>query len=110
MHVWLILLWKEWLELRWKLAALTAVPLAILVVVVLQVPDLVLTTLASALGGYTAVATLFLAMSVSADEQADGTLEFVRGLPVERWKLGVVRITGYAYSRLEKLKNIVHMS
>lgn len=87
-NVWFNLAWKEWHEHKWKTAALTAI-----------LPVFVL------LGGRDAAANLglgamlvgtvgavFFAMGVAAEERADGSLNFVRNLPVERWKVATVRL------------------
>src|SRR5262245_38125043 len=84
--------WKEWLGLRWKLAALTAIPVGCQLGLLIFDPTLISTSLVTLLIAYGAVAPIFLAMHAAAEDNSAGTLEFVRGLPVPLFELGVIRI------------------
>jgi hypothetical protein len=92
MGTWRALIWKEWLGLRWKLAALGAMPAAMLLFEAAYDPALIPVAFVAAVMGYAAIAPIFLAMHAAAAERADGTLEFVRGLPCDRRKMGLVRV------------------
>jgi hypothetical protein len=92
MGTWRALIWKEWLGLRWKLAALGAMPAAMLLFEAAYDPALIPVAFVAAVMAYAAIAPIFLAMPAAAVERADGTLEFVRGLPCDRRKMGLVRV------------------
>src|SRR5260370_11305674 len=86
------MIWKEWLGLRWKLAALGAIPLGMLTALLLYDSSFVAPGLVSVVIGYGAVAPIFLAMHAAAEERSSGTLDFIRGLPVSLVQLGLVRV------------------
>src|SRR5580704_18878060 len=86
------MIWKEWLGLRWKLAALGAIPLGMMVSLLLYDATYIAPCLIAMVVGYGAVAPLFLAMHTAAEERSSGTLDFVRGLPVPLFQLGLVRV------------------
>jgi hypothetical protein len=83
---------KEWLGLRWKLAALGAIPLGMVASLLLYDATFIVPGLMAGVAGYGLVAPLFLAMHAAAEERSSGTLEFVRGLPVPLFQLGLVRV------------------
>ncbi len=88
-NVWFNLAWKEWHEHKWKTAALTAI---LPVFVLLGGRDFVANlALGATLVG--TVGALFFAVGVAAGERADGSLNFVQSLPVERWKVATVRLS-----------------
>jgi len=90
MKVLLSLARKEWHEHKWKTVALAAM---LSVFVLGQATE----DLAANLGmGSMLIGTmgaLFIAIGVVAGERADGSIDFVRSLPVARWKVAVVRLT-----------------
>ena len=92
MHLIWTMIWKEWLGLRWKLAALGAIPLGMLAAVLMYDATFIAQGLVSVVIGYGAVAPIFLAMHATAEERSSGTLDFVRGLPVSLVQLGLVRV------------------
>jgi ABC-type transport system involved in multi-copper enzyme maturation permease subunit len=92
MGIWGALLWKEWLGLRWKIAALGVIPAAMLLFEAAFDPSLIPLSFVAAVMSYVAIAPIFLAMHAAAAERADGTLEFVRGLPCRRRQMGLVRV------------------
>lgn len=100
MRIWRHLIWKEWLELRWKLAALTAIPTGCVALVAAYEPADVASSPMSSLGialfGYVAIAPIFLTMHTAARERAEGTLEFIRGLPCSPRQVGRVRVVASA--------------
>jgi hypothetical protein len=89
--VWAIM-WKEWLGLRWKLAALTAILLGPLLGTFVYDATSVPSSLLPLLVFYSAIAPIFLAMHAAAEDNSAGTLEFVRGLPIPLAQWGVVRV------------------
>jgi len=93
MRVFWTIAWKEWLGLRWKLAALCTILLGpvILCVFEFDVHELPVGVIIIA-AAYIAVAPIFLAMHAAAEDSSSGTLEFVRGLPIPLARLGLVRI------------------
>ncbi len=98
--IWLSLLWKEWREQRWKMAALTAMMTCLPVLSLLifgffndaQVVQSVLLMPVSGMYVYAIVAGLFIGMSVSAGENARNTSTFLRGLPVPMWQPGSAKL------------------
>jgi hypothetical protein len=92
MGIWGALFWKEWLGLRWKLAALAAIPTALLLFELAYDRQLIPVGFIAAVMCYVAIAPIFLAMHAAAVERADGTLEFIRGLPCNRRQMGLVRV------------------
>ena len=98
--IWLSLLWKEWCEFRWKLAALVpilgAVPLLILWRFAGErEPDMVLVLeLLPAMSTfpYVVIAGLFVAMSVAAGENSRRTMRFLQAMPVPMWKAALAKL------------------
>lgn len=88
--LWLNLAWREWHEHKGKAAVVTAIMLACMLRALIRgnevVADFAFATLVAVF------ATVFMAMSIVAGERADGSLAFVRSLPVERWKAAAVRL------------------
>lgn len=94
--VWHSLLWKEWRENRWKLAALTVAILTPLIIFVGRmhgspVSFLVEFTFA-VLTCYGLLAGAFLGMGVAGRENGTGTEEFLRTLPSPMWKVASVKL------------------
>lgn len=92
MGIWGALVWKEWLGLRWKMAALAAIPTAMLLGELAYDWRLIPEGFVAAVVSYVAIAPIFLAMHTAAAERVDGTLEFVRGLPYGRRRMGLIRL------------------
>src|SRR5260370_118245 len=86
------MIWKEWLDLRWKLAALGTIPLGMLAALLTYDATFIATGLGTVVIGYGAVAPIFLAMHAAAEERSSRTLELVRGLPVPLVHLGLIRV------------------
>jgi hypothetical protein len=84
--------WKEWLGLRWKLAALAAILVGFHLSLVLYDSTLILSGYFSSLIGYIVIAPIFLAMHAAAGDRAEGTQDFIRGLPVSLGQWGLVRV------------------
>jgi hypothetical protein len=84
--------WKEWLGLRWKLAALTAILVGTILCLLMVDPSLIPASHVSLFVVFGAIAPIFLAMHAAAEDNSAGTLEFVRGLPVPLFQLGLIRI------------------
>lgn len=98
--IWRSLLWKEWREHRWKLAALVAVVVGIHVWVLLvkepgsahyATPFLVTLYLIVPIG------SAFIAMGLASGEQSQRTASFMRSSPVDlRWLAIVKLVIGVA--------------
>jgi hypothetical protein len=84
--------WKEWLGLRWKLAALTAILVGTILGLLVVDPTLIPSSHVTLFIAFGAVAPIFLAMHAAAEDNSAGTLEFVRGLPVPLFQFGIIRI------------------
>ena len=92
MRVYWAITWKEWLGLKWKLAALSAILLVSAMIVLVFDPAFFPTSLVTLVIAYAAIAPIFLAMHAAAEDNSSGTLEFVRGLPISLPQLGFVRL------------------
>ena len=102
--IWLSLLWKEWREYRWKLAALTTFVLLVVAVSILIALDGYKNQswwlrISNYLGMYPVLllaygflAGFFLSMSVAAKEDGDGTAPFLHSLPAAGWKFGSAKL------------------
>ena len=87
------IVWKEWLGLRWKLAALCAILLAPVILCLVELDARMVTeSLVIIAMAYNAVAPIYLAMHVVAEDNSAGTLEFIRGLPIPLARLAMIRI------------------
>lgn len=98
--IWLSLLWKEWREQRWKLAALS-VSLVIGGAILGNVftydswSNVAIAIGQSAvfcLASYALLAGAFVGMSVSAGENSNRTMRFTQALPSPMWKAAIARI------------------
>ncbi len=93
--IWLSLLWKEWCEHRWKLAALSSSMLVVMLLVFFKfrtsVPDVV-TFVTASLMTYALLATFFVAMSVAGGESSRKTMPFLQSLPVPMWQPAAAKL------------------
>lgn len=86
--VWAALLWKEWREHRWKLAALVAIGLSVFVQLWWTAKETYTsTTIVIYLVFLLPLFSLFIAIGIAAGEQAAGTIAFTRCLPTPRWRI-----------------------
>ncbi len=90
--IWQSLLWKEWHEHKWKLAALTAIFLAFPVVMLVVKPEDFFDFHTGFLPFYVVLAGGFLGMSVAAGENGHGTTSFLRSLPGPMWQPALVKL------------------
>lgn len=98
--VWLSLLWKEWCEFRWKLAALTVsfvVGQAILMSLFTHDPwpdvwGAISQSMGFCLIVYVVLAGAFIGMSVAAGENSNRTMRFTQALPLPIWKAALAKI------------------
>jgi ABC-type transport system involved in multi-copper enzyme maturation permease subunit len=98
--IWLSLLWKEWCEFRWKLAALAAsfvVGQAILMGAFMRgsLHDLIAGLVVSmifCLLVYAVLAGAFVGMSVAAGENSRRTMRFTQALPIPMWQAALIRL------------------
>jgi len=88
--IWLNLAWREWHEHKGEAAVVTAIMLACVLRALIGDGEVVADFTFAAM--VAVFATIFMAMSIVAGERADGSLAFVRSLPVERWKTATVRL------------------
>ncbi len=94
--IWLSLLWKEWREYRWKLAALSVVILAppFLFTAMIEANSLevFIQILLGTLLSYGFLAGMFLGMGVAARENGVGTIAFLKSLPNPMWKAAAAKL------------------
>ena len=87
-YVWQSLIWKEWHEHKWKLASLLAILLSVQLLSIWRDPSVPpFFPLGAVLWIYGIPAAVFLAMGTAAGERANGTLEFMRSLPIAPGKV-----------------------
>ncbi|NOY42321.1 MAG: hypothetical protein GXP26_10860 [Planctomycetes bacterium] len=91
--VWHSLLWKEWHEHKWKLAALTAVSVGALIAFDLVAPDSLLSALIGIPTAFCILAGTFLGMSTAGGESGRKTLPFLQSLPIPMWQPGAVKLS-----------------
>jgi len=91
--VWHSLLWKEWHEHKWKLAALTAVSVGTLTAFGLHEHESLLVAIMVIPVAYCILAGVFLGMSTAGGESGRNTLPFLQSLPVPMWQPGVAKLT-----------------
>ncbi len=100
--IWLSLLWKEWCEFRWKMAALTAILLGVPAVFLLfdfsvegnasrSLLGLILIPVIT-LFPYIMLAGIFVGMSVAGGENSRRTMRFVQSLPVPMWQAALSKL------------------
>jgi len=90
--VWHSLLWKEWHEHKWKLAALTAICVVTLCLFGLDSPKMLLVGMFAIPTCYALLAGTFLGMSTAGRESGQNTLSFLQSLPVPMWKPGAAKL------------------
>jgi hypothetical protein len=94
--IWLSLVWKEWREYRWKLAALSAVMIVLPLFFEAWLGDNSLQTSMTLLLGtlfcYGFSTAMFLGMNVAARENGVGTIGFLRSLPIPAWKAASAKL------------------
>jgi ABC-type transport system involved in multi-copper enzyme maturation permease subunit len=79
---WRSLLWKEWREHRWKLAALSAMFVAVPVLSSLRRPANFFGMVSLSFFILVPLAAMFIGMSLAAGEQSRRTLGFLQALPI----------------------------
>ncbi|HVW39484.1 MAG TPA: hypothetical protein VHB99_19335 [Pirellulales bacterium] len=89
--IWRNLLWREWHEHKWKLAALSAIMLSLQLFVVfedpgLYTPQIMIWVLCGAPGAF------FLGLQAASGERSGRTLEFVRALPVDIRRIAIAKL------------------
>lgn len=90
--IWRQLIWKEWHEQVWTIVSLTAIVFAVEAYCFFSdatagLAQLGLGLLCGVPGAF------FVAIGVAAGERTAGSLDFLRSLPLARWKWAVVRLT-----------------
>jgi ABC-type transport system involved in multi-copper enzyme maturation permease subunit len=80
--VWSSLLWKEWREHRWKLAALVAIIVLVPVIASLRHPETFFGGLSAVFVLAIPLGSMFVAMNLAAGEQSKGTIKFLQALPI----------------------------
>jgi len=94
--VWLSLLWKEWSEYRWKLAALSVAilvpPFLFTAMIEANSLQVFIHNLMGTLFSYGFLAGMFLGMGVAARENGVGTTGFVQSLPIPMWKAAAAKL------------------
>lgn len=93
--IWRALIWKEWCEHRWRLAALTAIGAVVLALLCWSARGI--EESAGTGLSYTMIigplAALFVAMGAAAGEHAAGTIGLSGRLPTEGWRLSAAKLT-----------------
>jgi hypothetical protein len=97
--IWLSLLWKEWCEFRWKLAALTIIsvgtPFTIVMMLLgmgeINIVESLLGVTTAFLYAYAIIAGMFVGMSVAANENSHRTARFMRAWPVSLEHVALVK-------------------
>ena len=97
--LWRQLIWKEWHEQVWKMIALAAIVVAVEGYFFFSDAQAGLAQIGFGLlcgvpGAF------FIALGVAAGERTAGSLEFVRSLPLARWKWAAVRLAIGAFASL----------
>ena len=86
--IWRSLLWREWHEHKWKLAAIM-LSLQLLLLVEdpgLATPQIIVWALCGACGAF------FLGLHAASGERSSRTLEFVRALPVKTRRVAIAKL------------------
>lgn len=97
--IWRQLIWKEWREQVWKMVSLAAIVFAVEVYCFFSdrkagLAQLGLGLLCGVPGAF------FVAIGVAAGERTAGSLDFLRSLPLARWKWAAVRLASGAIASL----------
>lgn len=97
--IWRNLLWREWHEHKWKLAALSAIMLSLQLFSLaedpgLATPQIVIWALCGACGAF------FLGLHAASGERSGRTLEFVRACPANLRKFAVAKLAMGAIASL----------
>lgn len=79
--IWRSLLWKEWREHRWKLAALVAVVVIVPSILSIRSPGDIYSAITLTLIMGVPLAATFIGMGVAAGEESRGTVRFLQALP-----------------------------
>jgi ABC-type transport system involved in multi-copper enzyme maturation permease subunit len=90
---WLSLLWKEWHETKWKLAALMAILVgALLFVALLKGLSDAVMALPHLIIAYGVLLSFIIGMGTAASENAKRTMPFLQALPVPMWKAAAAKL------------------
>ncbi|QDU91636.1 ABC-2 family transporter protein [Pirellulimonas nuda] len=97
---WAALVWKEWRETRWKMAALALLMAGFVLLTAITVKS-------RPFDGLLALGTLivgacgiFVALGVAGGENARGTQQFLASLPVQSWRAAVAKLAMGAFAIL----------
>ncbi len=102
------LFWKEFHEHKWKVLSLCAIMISLLLAGTVGYEDDLGIGLIPMLYGYLLIAPTYVAMGVSASEQSNRSIGFIRGLPIATWKAGAVRIfTGWVVMLFPLLSSLL---
>ena len=91
MHIWLNLLRKEWLEHKWQILALNAIPLGLFIAWIIEDPQNAFVGVGAAVFGLSLVGPCFVGMTVAASEYSQKTITFLASQPCQMWKVGLTR-------------------
>ncbi|HVX63935.1 MAG TPA: hypothetical protein VHC19_25150 [Pirellulales bacterium] len=89
--IWRSLIWREWHEHKWKLAALTVIMLSVQIAVILEdhnldIPVVMIWVLCGGPGAF------FIGLHAASGERSGRTLAFVRGLPVSIRRAAIAKL------------------
>jgi hypothetical protein len=90
--IWRSLLWKEWREHQWKLAALVVMFVGVPVLCSLRHADNFFSVVSLSFFLLIPISAMFLAMSIAAGEEARETIHFLRSLPLGTSGQGVAKL------------------
>lgn len=107
--IWRSLLWKEWREHRWKLAALVTIAVGTPALAAISAGDdhpigAVVTALMLCIFLVLPLGGVFVAMGLAASERSGGTLPFIQGMPLPMPRLAITKlVTGTVTAWLPQL-------
>ncbi|HXT60689.1 MAG TPA: hypothetical protein VN699_18760, partial [Pirellulales bacterium] len=95
--IWRSLLWREWHEHKWKLAALAAIMFSLQLVVIVEdpgmaTPQIFVWVLCGAPGAF------FLGLHAASGERSGRTLEFVRAFPANMRRFAIAKLAMGAFA------------
>jgi len=104
--IWKSLFWKEWQEQKWKLVALTAAMIVVLLISIFggdvtrshrHADEYFIGTIlrgsAISLIGYAVLAGMFVGMSLAGKENSRRTMQFLQSLPLPLWQAAAAKLS-----------------
>jgi ABC-type transport system involved in multi-copper enzyme maturation permease subunit len=87
------LLWKEWREQRWKIAYMSFLMVSIVAIGLRtrMLPDITFFIFSTLVGAF--LIPIFIGMGLFATEKAEGTLPMLMAIPIQPWKIFIIKIS-----------------